>query len=91
MAKDDLRQAFPGPVAVGSTGDLYPAEAGMTLRQYYAGQALVAMGTWTPLDGMVRSELIGALTKGDIAAKTHAMRAAFAVAAADALLAALDK
>lgn len=88
--KDDGRQAFPQPLAIGPAGDVFPAYPGMTLRQYFAGQALVAMGQWSPLDSMVRSELIEALSDAGIADKIHRNRAAWAVAEADALIAALD-
>ena len=40
--------AFPS-MAICPAGDLYQQE-GMTLRQWYAGQALVSMGQWTPND-----------------------------------------
>lgn len=65
--------------------------SGMTLRQYFAGQALVAMGQWSPLDSMVRSELVDALADAGISDKVHRNRAAWAVAEADALIAALDE
>lgn len=85
------RAAFPFHGGVSQDGDsMYPQE-GMTLRQYFAGQALIAMGQWTPLDGMVRSEITEALMSVDFPERTHRMRAAFAVAAADALIAELKK
>lgn len=36
-------QAFPQPLAVGPNDDMYPAYPGMTLRDYFAGQALAGI------------------------------------------------
>lgn len=38
--KNDGGPAFPEPFALGPNDDLYPSIPGMTLRQWYAGQAL---------------------------------------------------
>lgn len=38
--RDDGGQAFPQPVTVGPSDDMYPAYPGMTLRDWFAGQAL---------------------------------------------------
>jgi hypothetical protein len=50
MTEKDGGQAFPQPVTVGPNDDMYPAYPGMTLRDYFAGQALIGMGTWAPLN-----------------------------------------
>lgn len=42
-ARDDGGQAFPQPVTVGPNDDLYPAYPGMTLRDWFAGQALTGL------------------------------------------------
>ena len=41
--RKDGGQAFPQSVTVGPNDDLYPAYPGMTLRDYFAGQALAGM------------------------------------------------
>jgi hypothetical protein len=41
--KDDGGQAFPQPLAIGPSDDMYPAYPGMTLRDWFAGQALAMM------------------------------------------------
>ena len=57
-----------------------PALPQMTLREWYAGQALVAMGTWTPGD-----------YNSQIAFGPHKLRAEYAVRQADAMIAALKE
>lgn len=47
MIEKDGGQAFPQPVTVGSNDDMYPAYPGMTLRDYFAGQALAGMLDFT--------------------------------------------
>lgn len=42
---DDGGSAFPEPLTVLQSGDAVVAYPGMTLRQYYAGQALACMKT----------------------------------------------
>ena len=51
--------AFPEQIAVTPTGDTYSGESGMTLRDYFAAQALqiIAAGDWrgmeyTPVNGL---------------------------------------
>lgn len=39
----DGGQAIPQPVAVGPSDDLYPAYPGMSLRDWFAGQALTGL------------------------------------------------
>lgn len=86
MATGKNDPAFP---KAGSDG--VASQRGMTLREYFAGQALIAMGNWTPLEGMVRGDLIKAMASDTLEQQTHRARAAFAVAAADALIAELDR
>lgn len=43
MAHDDGGQAFPIPLAPGLDGSLNAGEPGMTLRDYFAGQALAGL------------------------------------------------
>lgn len=58
-------------------GDENPSAQGMSLRDWFAGQALAGMGTWMPMsaDGML------------VSAKTQQARAAWAYDQADAMLA----
>lgn len=64
----------------------------LLLRAYLAGQALAGLGNWTPYDGMVRSEFIDAVQREEGTAEyIRKARALWAVAQADALLAALDE
>jgi len=44
---DDGGSAFPLPYAVGPNDDLYPAYPGMTLRDWFAAQALGLGFDWT--------------------------------------------
>lgn len=44
--------AFPETVAVTPAGDVYPAYGGMTLHQYYVGQALAGMCTAAGYQGL---------------------------------------
>lgn len=49
MSKPENPRAFPLPAAsFGPAGDFAVAEEGMTLRDWFAGQALMGMNTWTP-------------------------------------------
>lgn len=41
--RKDGGQAFPQPVTVGPNDDMYPAYPGMTLRDWFAGQALAGI------------------------------------------------
>ncbi|MGN8024555.1 hypothetical protein ACTJJ7_28005 [Phyllobacterium sp. 22229] len=56
--------AFPEAIAVGPAGDVYPGYSGMTLHQYYVGQALAGMCTAAGYQGLpwdiVASEAIKA-------------------------------
>ena len=73
MRRDDGNAAFPIPGGTFGDQHVYPWP-GMTLRDWFAGQALVAMGTWNPIP-------YG--KSGDI----HEARAEYAYATADAMLA----
>ena len=42
MSEHDGGPAFPEAIAVGPAGDVYPGFSGMTLRDWFAGQALAA-------------------------------------------------
>jgi len=42
-AERDGGQAFPQPITLGPSGDAYPAFPGMTLRDWFAGQAMAAI------------------------------------------------
>lgn len=53
--------------------------AGMTLRDYFAAQALVALGTWTP---SYQAAIGGTINPAEV----HAARAKWAYAQADAML-----
>ncbi|GGD11867.1 hypothetical protein [Aureimonas glaciei] len=43
MSINDGGPAFPEAVAVGPSGDVYPGMGGMSLRDWFAGQALPAV------------------------------------------------
>lgn len=78
-ARDDGGPAYPQPIShsLGGGAD-FPcnwALGGMTLRDYFAGQALVAMGQWVP--GM--------------AGTVHEVRAIYAYEQADAMIAERSK
>ena len=47
---DDGGPAFPVP-NIDDHGQSWPPIPGMSLRDYFAGQALVGMETWSPLSG----------------------------------------
>lgn len=93
--RNDGGAAFPMPAGPkdGYGNPTNPPQRGMSMRDYFAGQALIAIGSWTPLDGMVRGELIEAMADVTLEERTHRVRAAFAfaVAAADALIAELGR
>jgi hypothetical protein len=76
MTDDDLEEAggwaFP-------TRHTPQHSAGMTLRDYFAGQVMVAMGTWAPGDSWSNPETV------------RQARAEWAYEEADALLAARAK
>ena len=42
MSERDGGPAFPEAIAVGPAGDVYPGFSGMSLRDWFAGQALAA-------------------------------------------------
>lgn len=69
------QQAFPVP----ATQHNY-AESGMTLLDYFAGQALIAMGTWIPGPRIA-----------DSLAEVHEARARYAFDAAAAMIAERSK
>lgn len=52
---------------------------GMTLRDYFASQALVGMGTWAPNDAL-------GISRGMTSAEAHKNRAEWAYTQADAML-----
>lgn len=77
----DGGQAFPQPVTVGPNDDMYPAYPGMTLRDWFAGQALAGICS----DGAaLRRFQEAGLQASEVAAQS-------AYAAADAMLAARQK
>lgn len=76
MTKDTGGQAFPNVVQ--RWNDTFENQGGMTLRDWFAGQALVAMGTWAPVEPEEWSHR-------DVVQR---MRAEFAYEQADAMLAA---
>jgi len=88
MEKPHDQPAFPRPFSLDDYGDKldrYKQQDGMTLRQYYAGQALLGMGTWMP--SFVKLK-VG--TYDLQAPEVLAARAEWAVKQADALIAALS-
>jgi hypothetical protein len=84
QTKDDGGQAFPCPGMTGLPNDelLWPS-MGMSLRDYFAAQALVAAGTWSPLPSD-KAHYYG--TQEDAAA-----RASWAYRIADSMLTQRDK
>lgn len=53
MTKNDGGPAFPEPVAIGPSGDVCLAFGGMSLRDYFAGQAIAGMlGNSTNIDSI---------------------------------------
>ncbi len=92
--RDDGGQAFPSEFFETEHGDqvrAFAGSAGMTLRDYFAGQALAGMdGGWTPMfDWSV-------LTDGDYGgdewhARARSERARYAYGQADAMLAERSK
>ena len=77
--KDTGGQAFP-------VGDLHWEDGGMTLRDYFAAQALIGMGTWAPY----RERDFAAPSLDLSSPAVLADRAAWAYAQADAMLAHRD-
>lgn len=51
--------AFPEAIAVSPSGDVYPGMGGMTLRDYFAGQALASMDSKTKDKIFVLAERAG--------------------------------
>jgi hypothetical protein len=84
--KPDGGYAFPLPLAVGPSGDLYEAQrytsGGMTLRDYFAAQALTAIIHVQETSGSVAK--MGDVMSG-VRAGGHEARTAYAYA--DAMLA----
>lgn len=79
--KDTGGQAFPIPLAPGPNGMLHSGEPGMTLRDYFAGQALAGM-------------LSDPTASNGLSARGMALAASYATAAylhADAMLAERQK
>jgi hypothetical protein len=68
MSEKDGGPAFPWP------GDITPGRGGMTLRDYFAGDALKGMGMWCP--GSIWPDVESA----------HRLRAEWAYGQADAML-----
>lgn len=75
MSVSDDILAFPFQATFG--GDVMEPSFGMTLRDWFAGQALVGIGTWRPSHGGILDS-----------PEAHEDRARFAYSAADAMLAA---
>lgn len=81
-ARDDGGPAFPEPMSEGSSGDLHVSYPGMTLRDYFAGRALVAMDAWTPpVDPLIT------YGSDEWHVEARKARAEYAYAQADAMLA----
>lgn len=83
MNKPDGGPAFPEPVAISPMGDTYTAYSNMTMRDWFAGQCLIAMGTWAPPFDWTQGEY----GSDDFHVKANEVRAAFAYAQADAMIA----
>ncbi|MDQ0132630.1 hypothetical protein J2T08_000531 [Neorhizobium galegae] len=80
---DDGGPAFAGGLFEpqhGGTNDREPWNPGMSLRDWFAGQALVAMGTWMPVPASGYPNLLQI--------ETQTARALCAYAQADAMIAA---
>lgn len=77
--RDDGNAAFPIPGGTFGDQHVYPWP-GMTLRDWFAGQALVAMGTWIPGPRIA-----------DSLAEVHEARARYAFDAAAAMIAERSK
>lgn len=73
--KDDGGQAFPAAYTVGPNDDLYPPAPGMTLRDWFAGQALAGQLAFSPHDSFDKFHM-----PDEVAALTYRM--------ADAMIAA---
>lgn len=83
--------AFPEAIAVGPTGNVYPGYSGMTLRDWFAGQALAGyVGILSTANEQsltkiaIENSLTGYVTNGQIAASV-------AYGFADAMLAAREE
>jgi hypothetical protein len=82
--KDDGGPAFPGSIAVSAVGDVHEGGSGMTLRDWFAGQTLIALENSSPI-------LPGEAGGGHFwpePAELARRRAVFAYLQADAMLAA---
>lgn len=74
--------AFPDPIAVAPSGDVYPSNhSGMTLRDYFAGHALI---------GLISVNMSSPQSL-DQAAHVPVRSAKWAYAVADAMIEARDK
>jgi len=83
-AFDDGGAAFPSVAVFGAGGQLSSETTpGLSLRDWFAGQALAGMGTWCPWVDDGHNRPVGDLTDP----RVLAARAAWAGAQADAMLA----
>lgn len=55
MSERDGGPAFPEAIAVGPAGDVYPGFSGMSLRDWFAGQALTGLIAHPSAEGSVQS------------------------------------
>jgi hypothetical protein len=81
MSAPENLQAFPAAYCVGPSDDMYPPEPGMTLRDWFAGQAL---------NGWLSSDAIAGCINSVAETQKMSVEAAYANAAysyADAMLA----
>ena len=61
---DDGGPAFPEPVAIGPSGDAYPAFSGMTLRDYFPAKIASGMAAFSGTAGV-------SYGPGDIAGRSY--------------------